>query len=110
MGQSLADLLGPALAAAEAAQGEVVAAEKNCPTTETDPLWESLRHALAEACHTDVERITKDWKLVEDGDLHPIARYGVVAKVESEFNLATRDKDVNSAQTAGHLRACFKRI
>lgn len=110
MGQSLADLLGPALTAAEAAQGEPTQPEEHPATAETDPLWNALRHALGEATGADRETISEDWKLVEDGDLHPIARYGVVAKIESEFKLATRDKDVDSAQTAGQLRECFTRI
>lgn len=116
MGQSLADLLGPALAARQAT--EVAPAVRDCENTDRrndseangadDPVWLALRAALADATGVAQEQIHSAWELVADGDLHPIARYGVVARVESETKLRTRDAQVDTAVTAADLRECFR--
>lgn len=108
MSNSFADLLGdfPTLedALQETAETPDGTARSLTDVTETsDPAWEAVVSAMLDVSDLPATEYKQDLQLQADFDLHPIALFAVVSKLEEDLKVKLADAEVQQCVTLADL-------
>lgn len=73
-----------------------------------DKVWETVVAAMLDVSDLPAADYRLDLRLQEDFDLHPIALFAVVSRIEDDLKVKLKDSEVTECQTLADLVALVK--
>lgn len=104
MSNSFADLLGDDFLFPKEEKTEVDSSNALAETTQaTDRIWETVVSAMLDVSDLPAEKYQPQLELAADFDLHPIALFAVVSRIEEDLKIKLKDTEVQQARTLADL-------
>ncbi|MDO5060453.1 MAG: phosphopantetheine-binding protein [Actinomycetaceae bacterium] len=104
MSNSFADLLGSDFLLPDEETTEEDSQGTLAETTDaTDKIWETVVSAMLDVSDLPAENYQPQLELAADFDLHPIALYAVVSRIEEDLKIKLKDTEVQQARTLADL-------